>query len=331
MHSRLSNSSLTLATILLVTLGVAHADPSADKEAAQAAFARAEAAEARRDWRTAIDEYQRAYDLVPHPNALFNIAHDLELLEEYRNAAAFYLRYIDETSDEGERVRVKELVDALRKRSGILSITSVPPGAPVVVDGAEAGETPLNLELSGTHELVVGKAAASVHRTVTIEFGEPQSLHIPLPSEAIDDDAGETARAPADLSRRTANAPRRGPGRIAGLAATATGIVAMGTSLWLGATAKREYDRATDVCGSDLNCTDATDYEFAVARVDAARGRGNVATVVGGLGLAATITGVVLWFSSADERTGAHQEEHSTRFEPQIGPTRVGITATRSF
>ena len=44
MHSRLSNSSLTLATILLVTLGVAHADPSADKEAAQAAFARAEAA-----------------------------------------------------------------------------------------------------------------------------------------------------------------------------------------------------------------------------------------------------------------------------------------------
>lgn len=179
--------SLAILVLAVLLLGnrLASAQPSAeDKKEAKAAFARAEAAERRKDWRTAIDEYQHAYDLAPHPNALFNIAVDFERLEEFRDAVTFYRRYLDESSDAGDLAKVEALIDKLRARPGKVTLTSRPSGASVLLDGKRAGRTPLELKLSGVHEIELSDGAATATRTVTVEFGEPQAVDVVIAARA---------------------------------------------------------------------------------------------------------------------------------------------------
>ncbi len=171
--------------IVLLAARVASAQPtSADKKAAKEAFQRAEAAEKRKDWRTAIDEYQQAYDIIPHADVLANIALDLERLEEYRDAATFYRRYLDESPDAADRDRVEKLIDKLRARPGILTITSDPTGAEVMLDGRSIGHTPIEQKASGAHEIQVSSDTGTASREVTIEFGEPQTVHVPIVARA---------------------------------------------------------------------------------------------------------------------------------------------------
>ncbi len=168
-----------LLVVLLLGVGApAGAQPSsADKQAAKAAFARAEAAEKRHDWRTAIDEYQQAYDFVPHPDVLFNIAVDLERLEDYRDAATYYRRYLDESDGSaGDRAKVETLIGKLRDRPGLVTITSTPTGAQVRVDGKRAGVAPHEVKLSGDHVVEVeGLDGAWIKRQIQVEYGEAQA------------------------------------------------------------------------------------------------------------------------------------------------------------
>ena len=74
---------------------VALAQPRTRSEAA-GHFARGEAAQADGRFREAIDEYEQAYALVPHANALFNIAVCYERLSEWQRAVDYYQRYLDD-------------------------------------------------------------------------------------------------------------------------------------------------------------------------------------------------------------------------------------------
>lgn len=181
----MTTTRLSVIVLVLALLGttVAWAQPSAeDRKAAKAAFQRAEAAEKRRDWRTAIDEYQQAYDLAPHPDVLYNIAVDFERLEEYRDAATYYRRYLDESGDDAaDRARVEGLIDKLRARPGIVTIESDPPGARVRVDGKAAGAAPVDVKLAGRHDVEVeGPDGSWAKKTVEVEYGEPQRVPFSL-------------------------------------------------------------------------------------------------------------------------------------------------------
>jgi len=175
---------------IVIALGlcarVAAAQPSAEAKAqAKQAFARAESAERRKDWRSAIDEYQRAYDLVPHPDVLFNIAVDLERLEEYRDAATYYRRYLDDQGDDAaDRTKIEALIGKLRGRPGTVTVTSTPAGAAIAVDGTPAGQTPAELTLAGAHTLTIAGVEQRIERSVTVEFGEPQAVEVALAAHA---------------------------------------------------------------------------------------------------------------------------------------------------
>ena len=176
---------LLLVSLLLGAVRFAAAQPSdADRKEAKAAFARAEAAERRKDWRTAIDEYQRAYDLAPHPDVLYNIAVDLERLEEYRDAATHYRRYLDQSEDPADAPRVEALIEKLRARPGLVTITTDPPGAEVAIDGKRAGAAPVERRLAGTHRIEVSGDAGSARREINVEFGEPQTVHVAIAARA---------------------------------------------------------------------------------------------------------------------------------------------------
>jgi tetratricopeptide (TPR) repeat protein len=164
--------------MLLAAPALAQGDDA--KTRAKAAFERAVTAEHAKDWHRAIDEFQQAYDILPRADVLYNIAVDLERLEEYRDAATFYRRYLDDKQDAEDRDKVEQRIDNLRGRAAIVRITSDPPGAQVSVDGAPRGQTPLEVKLAGAHHVELVDGSATWSRDVTVEFGEDQALDATL-------------------------------------------------------------------------------------------------------------------------------------------------------
>ncbi len=172
-----------LAVLILCALvGGAVAQPADTRAQAKRAFARAQAAEARKDWRTAISEYLTAYDLSPHPDVLFNVAADYERLEQLRDAVTYYRRYLDDKTDAEDRAKVEKLIAALRRRPGPVTIATTPPGARIFVDGKPSGAAPLELSLGGPHTITAELDGRRAERQITVEFAEPVQLDLSLPA-----------------------------------------------------------------------------------------------------------------------------------------------------
>ena len=160
-----------LAMAVVAGLGVAHAD---ERDDAKREFAAGQAADKQHDYRAAIEHYLRAFELVPHPFALFNIAADYEELGDLRQASHFYEKYIAATEDNADRERVKKLLEKLRARPGGLVVHTVPEGARVFLDGNAIGMTPYSgLAKGGRHTLVVEADGQRLQKEISIDFGEP--------------------------------------------------------------------------------------------------------------------------------------------------------------
>jgi hypothetical protein len=170
---------LVIIALLLHAATAAAQDAEARKQA-KAAFERAVEAEHRKDWRTAIEEFQTAYDLVPHADVLHNIAMNFERLEEYRDAATYYRRYLDESGDPPDRKKIEKLIAKLRGRPGVVTITSDPEGADVEIDGTHRGVTPLELDLSGAVHVTISGNGATHEEDLVVEFGEPKRIEAVL-------------------------------------------------------------------------------------------------------------------------------------------------------
>lgn len=167
--------------VLLAWPARAWSDDAADREEARREFTAGQAADRQRDYQTAIEHYMRANDLVPHPNAMFNIATDYERLGKLREAARWYQRYIDAAPESPDRDRVVRLLAELQNRAGTLTVRSIPSGASVVVDGKPAGNTPYSGHIKGgAHKVVVELDGRREERSVKIEFGEPAILDVTL-------------------------------------------------------------------------------------------------------------------------------------------------------
>lgn len=165
------------ALIALVVLVGLMAPALADKrDDAKREFAAGLAADRQKDFLGAIDHYLKAYELVPHPFALYNIAVDYEELGNHREAARYYKRYID-SPEATDRQRVAKLLAALEARAAPVVINSDPAGARVTIDNVVVGTTPHTAKLKGGHhEIVVDRGTRREAKTITIEFGEPQTL-----------------------------------------------------------------------------------------------------------------------------------------------------------
>jgi hypothetical protein len=175
-----------IAVAIVALLGaIAPGDARADDRKARAAalFAEAQAAEARREWRAAIDAYRAAYELAPHPSVLYNIALDQERLEEYRNAATSFLRYLDLLPRAADRDRVLARVRALQQRPSRVTVASRPDGARVLVNGDDRGRAPLTLTMEGgVRSWIVAEldGRRSPRQSVWVEYGEPLVLTLDL-------------------------------------------------------------------------------------------------------------------------------------------------------
>jgi serine/threonine-protein kinase len=91
----------------------------------------------------------------------------------------------------------------------------------------------------------------------------------------------------------------RSPRKKIGLVVGAVGLAALGGGVALGLSAKGQYDDVPCTQGSSppTGCTPAEEE-----RISDARSRGNLGTIVGGVGVAALLGGAVLYLTAPDER-----------------------------
>ncbi len=145
-----------------------------ERDDAKREFAAGQTSDKQKDYRAAIEHYLRAFELVPHPYALFNIAADYEQLGDLRQAVHFYEKYIAASEDGADRERVKKLLADLKARPAGLVVHSVPEGAKVFVDGKELGTTPYSANArGGRHTIAVELDGQRLQKDISIDFGEP--------------------------------------------------------------------------------------------------------------------------------------------------------------
>jgi tetratricopeptide (TPR) repeat protein len=162
---------LLVPCLLFVAVSAARAD---DRETARIHFQAAHAAEERGDWTTAIDEYERAYKLAPHPTVLFNMAVAYEKLSQFHKAAELLQQYLHDSPNAEDRAAVEARIERHRDRPSHVTV-AFPPGATLFVDGQPRGEIPVELDLpAGPHHFHAERDAdTSRDQEIVLEYGDP--------------------------------------------------------------------------------------------------------------------------------------------------------------
>jgi hypothetical protein len=161
----LASRLVLIASLWAVWAGVAHADPKMDE--ARSHLQSGTQLYDENNFRGALVEFQKAYDLAPSWRILFNIGQVEMELQDYAGALKAYTRYLKEggpdvPSDRAAQVNAE--VERLRGRVGFLAVQTAA-GAQVLVDDVQVGYAPLPDPVP---------VAAGQHRvTVAISGKEP--------------------------------------------------------------------------------------------------------------------------------------------------------------
>ncbi len=145
------------------------------------------------DYRAALIEFRRAYQIAPNAAVLYNIGETYYQLQNYAAALTTLERYLTESGELAtHRQEVEQTIETLRARVGKLAITTNVADCEITVDDELVGRTPLREPLL----VSIG------HRKVTaIREGQPAETRF------VDVAAGDTVV----LSLVMAPAPPSGP------------------------------------------------------------------------------------------------------------------------
>jgi len=134
----------------------------------------------------ALAYFRSARTLGGPPSELWNIARCLERLDDPEGAARTLDEYLAQRDlPPADRVEAQREVVAIRARTSALTVTTIPAGATVAVDGQTAfGPTPATTELRpGAHTLVVRRAGYAT-RTLPIDARFGRAVIVALDLEA---------------------------------------------------------------------------------------------------------------------------------------------------
>lgn len=153
------------------------ADRRREREA-RALFERGIERADRRRWAEALEAFERSLAVMPRPTTRFNIAQALLRLGRHRDAVAAFEAYLaapEGDRDAGRAAEARALLAESRAHVGTLTLTDVPDGAEVLVDGAAvpgAGATrALTLDPGTRHLEVRAGAGRSERFDVALEAG----------------------------------------------------------------------------------------------------------------------------------------------------------------
>ncbi len=198
----------------------------------------------------ALAEFQRAYEIAPHPLVLYNIAGCHRELSQYAEAVKAYTQFLAEGKGQVPATRLTAAqteLDSILARIARVTVTVSPDGATLLVDGSPIGtliEMPLILS-PGEHLLVAqAPGRKDTERRVRVASGDELTVDLNL-VELPPDPIKDIAVADTSLRKPSPAKDRRfgiGAGfgtnlrRVGETGAPSVGLrVALGSRLELGA------------------------------------------------------------------------------------------------
>jgi len=313
--------------IYAVALGVAlFATPAfAQTEEASAHFKRGVQFFQEQDFRGALIEFKRAYEIQPKYLVLYNIGQTSLELQDYAAALTALKRYLDEGGKavpRDRRVQVESEIKKLEGRVARVTVKANVDGADVLVDDVVVGKTPLTSPLvvsAGRRKIGINKAGSPPQsRAIDVAGGDETSVDL----EIAQQQTVVVAPTPENPNPQpiivTTNPPPQpapsggGPSAATWIGVAVTGAAGVATivmgSLAIGA--KGQYDEAIGTPNNAVKISDARDKTktFAVA-TDVLLG----ATIV-----SAGITLVLALTTRAGPKTAEH-------VKIDFGPTGASI------
>lgn len=284
----------------------------------QEAMERFEGAQAlfdRGDYRAALAEFQRIYDLLEgHPRryfVLFNLGRSYEELHRYDRAIELYQRYLDEGGDQAEdRADVEASLRALERLLGTVAIrVTGPDTAEVWIGEWQVGEAPGEIRIPGGQHTIEVRAQGFEVARQTIEVASRQRIEVDVALSRLSDFRGVT---PALF--------------ISSAVATA---VAAGVAIGFGVQAMQLGDQAS-ACATTPRCT--LDVP---ARRQEIRDAALIADVMWGVTGLFAVTSLVLVFvtdwGQAEVQTDDRAPQTALRVLPWGGPESAGLALSGAF
>jgi tetratricopeptide (TPR) repeat protein len=157
----------------------------------------------------ALVEFERAYELVPNPRVLFNLAQVQAERHQYAAAIGLYERYLEQAGESVSAERRSELQEELarlQKRVGRLWVESDVGGAKLFLDDELAATLPLSRELPldpGVARLrLEAPDGRTASRVLKVASGDKLRIHILLsaPGDGSELATGALAPAPREVA-----------------------------------------------------------------------------------------------------------------------------------
>jgi tetratricopeptide (TPR) repeat protein len=273
------------------------------------------------NYRVALIEFQRAYEIAPSYRILYNLGHTHRELQDYAEALASFEKYLADGGaeiDAERRASVEAMIEKLRSRVANLEITINVSGAEILVDDVVVGAAPLSAPVrvsAGRRKVYASMGSrTSAARYVDVAGGDVAKVVLSF----TDEPARPAPARPEPSAPPPPVAPqRRGSGVWIGFAATgALASVAVGMGV-LALGAKGDFDQTLN------NAVTATEIERARSKT---RTFALAADVLGASAIVAG--GVTLGVALSGNRSGA-KKRAVTSVQLSIGPQ--GVVALGQF
>ncbi|HEX7664661.1 MAG TPA: PEGA domain-containing protein [Polyangiaceae bacterium] len=180
-------SALAFATVLSLSIGARAQSKDPNVREAEKHFQSGVALYGEHDFKGALAEFQRAYQLAPNAAVLYNIGQTDFELQDYAGSLDAFTRYMAEGKPSKARQQeVQTALEALKSRVGTIDITTNVDDSTVLVDDVSQGKSPLSHPVTvsvGQRKVTVSHDGyPSANRIVTIASGDAIKLEIDLDS-----------------------------------------------------------------------------------------------------------------------------------------------------
>lgn len=313
---------LVIALLLVPTL--AFADKADDL------FKQGKKLMAEKKYAEACPKFEESFKIDAGLGTELNIA---RCYEEWGKLGKAYRTYTDalkraDDAKDSRAAKIKELVAKLEPSVPRIVI-HIPDGSDtaglqVAIDGVPVDDVsaPQLVDPGPKQvEYALGSGARK-KKTVPVERNGTSDITLDLPKskgDAVAEKPVPTKREPPPV---TEEPPNVGHGqRVAGVAIAGVGVAAIGVSTYLALAARSKYNDALHA-----NCMDMKDACNMQGLTDThdARSQGNVATIIGGVGIAAVATGIVIYVIAPK---AAASNEHAL----YVAPTTNGFAFGGQF
>ena len=261
--------------------------PKADAEKARALFTEANAEFEDRKLAEAVEIYQKAYALWPHPRILFNMGVTLAMMSRPLEAANMFKMVLEYGPDPVEMHRYKEAQEKYLELMGTLSVLNVKcdqEGPKVYIDGALMAVCPFqkSITLTGGRHLV----------TANLDGFIPLSEDIFLPPGVVAEKSIQLTRFEQGIRYKTVERYGKKWPIITAVAAAAL----LGGGSYMIYSGREQIDDLQQEIDDIVARQGTRPFEFDLSREDKPVMMQNLGSGMVGVGATAMVTAVVLYF-----------------------------------